>query len=281
MSNYSPPIATYPHGGGDQCVIGGYVYRGGKWGDLFGYYFYVDTYGGRMRSIKSDGSGGWIINNNVGTFTLAGLNIQSFHTFGEDRYGELYLSRNANSGNSFTYKIVGTTCKPTAVITYNNTIPDTINICKGTPVTLKAVFGDSLTYQWKRNGTNIPSATLLTYSTDSVGSYSVFVTNASSCTNTSAAVVLVDTCVSIGIAGNKSFSKTKISPNPTSGKISIETKEKEYVLIITNVLGEKVFFQKIQKEKSEIDLSKQPNGIYFLKLETPNGQFTQKLIIQK
>jgi hypothetical protein len=70
-------------------------------------------------------------------------------------------------------------------------------------------------------------------------------------------------------------------PNPSYGTFTIETKVNEYALIITNVLGETILSRKIQNEKSEIDISNQASGIYFILVKYNNGTAIQKLILQK
>ncbi|MBI3503143.1 MAG: T9SS type A sorting domain-containing protein [Bacteroidetes bacterium] len=77
-----------------------------------------------------------------------------------------------------------------------------------------------------------------------------------------------------------------IYPNPSAETFTIESKEKEYAIILTNTLGEKILSQKFQNEKSEIDLSTQPAGIYFLFAKWTNpssgGQIiTREAIISK
>jgi hypothetical protein len=70
-------------------------------------------------------------------------------------------------------------------------------------------------------------------------------------------------------------------PNPSYGTFTIETKVNGYTLIITNVLGQTILSQKIQSKRTEIDISNQANGIYFILVKSNNGTAIQKLIIQK
>ncbi|HEX8546459.1 MAG TPA: hypothetical protein VF691_05815, partial [Cytophagaceae bacterium] len=59
-------------------------------------------------------------------------------------------------------------------------------ICNSTEgVVLKATEGTGLTYQWKKNGTNILNATGQTYTAKEVGSYSVTVSSGVNCSATS------------------------------------------------------------------------------------------------
>lgn len=71
-----------------------------------------------------------------------------------------------------------------------------------------------------------------------------------------------------------------IYPNPTKGTFTIVTKENDYRLIITNVLGENVYQSETKNQKFEIDLSKQPKGIYFVKIYDSKEIRTKKVIVQ-
>lgn len=73
-----------------------------------------------------------------------------------------------------------------------------------------------------------------------------------------------------------------IFPNPTTGGFGIEAQGKITQLKITNLIGEEVkdFPIKTQGSKTEIDLSAVPNGIYFVKVKTSDGESTKKIIVQ-
>jgi len=58
-------------------------------------------------------------------------------------------------------------------------------ICKGSNVTLSANTGAGYTYQWKKNGGNIPGATNVTYNTNKPGNYTAVVTVPGGCLNES------------------------------------------------------------------------------------------------
>ena len=81
---------------------------------------------------------------------------------------------------------------------------------------------------------------------------------------------------------NMAFS---VYPNPGTGKFFIKLLEGTIVSIGTievyNLLGEMVLNNKMQNNITAIDLSQQPNGVYFLNIKTENGDFVQKLIINK
>lgn len=84
-------------------------------------------------------------------------------------------------------------------------------------------------------------------------------------------------------------------PNPTSGKFTVTIspaelgsasvltlKQVQGDIVIYNLQGEKVYSSSnFQISKSTIDLSSQPSGVYFLKVQTSAGEGIKKLIIQK
>ncbi len=72
----------------------------------------------------------------------------------------------------------------------------------------------------------------------------------------------------------------KIYPNPTSGKLTINSNSKITSIEINNLLGEKVFQSNINNQKSEIDLLSQPKGIYFIKFCIGEIVHTEKIILQ-
>jgi len=80
----------------------------------------------------------------------------------------------------------------------------------------------------------------------------------------------------------------EIFPNPTSGMITIRS-EKINSIKIYNALGENIYSFSVndlnsysqESQSITVDLSGQANGIYFLKVETEKGFYSDKLILQK
>ncbi|HLG33941.1 MAG TPA: PQQ-dependent sugar dehydrogenase [Bacteroidia bacterium] len=138
ITSYTAPIYTYTHSNGNCSVTGGYVYRGGQEGGMFGKYFFGDYCSGRMWATVPNGTGGWVTNILTQTNSLITTNLTSF---GEDIYGELYISAHQQG---IIYKVIDTACAPTAYIN----APDTIINCTGTPITFNAIYGTGLLYQW-------------------------------------------------------------------------------------------------------------------------------------
>ncbi|XZF16003.1 T9SS type A sorting domain-containing protein [Chitinophagaceae bacterium MMS25-I14] len=109
-------------------------------------------------------------------------------------------SYTANASGS--YKVVvtngsGCTDSSAATVVTVNTLPTATitpagatTFCAGNNVVLNANTGTGLTYQWRLNGANISNATNNAYTANASGSYKVVVTNASGCTDSSAATVV-------------------------------------------------------------------------------------------
>lgn len=171
------PVHTISHTDGNCSVTGGYVYRGAQWADLWGYYFYIDYCTGIIHSIKSNGSGGWIFNDNVLFVTPSSL---GHSTFGQDYLGELYLA-NLSTGNIF--QISGNVCGPVAFIS----MEDSVTGCDS--LLLSALGGDGLSYQWYDGGSPVSTNTDIYAQTN--GWYKVVVTNASLCADSDSVYVSI------------------------------------------------------------------------------------------
>jgi ELWxxDGT repeat protein len=65
-----------------------------------------------------------------------------------------------------------------------------------------------------------------------------------------------------------------IYPNPTYGKINIETNERVENISVLNISGKEI----LKTIKTEIDLTNYENGTYILKIETENGLINKTII---
>jgi beta-glucanase (GH16 family) len=84
------------------------------------------------------------------------------------------------------------------------------------------------------------------------------------------------------IAENE-LGNVSVSPNPTSGKLTIENVEQNKLksFQVIGLDGKLKQSEKLEINQNEIDLSKLESGIYFLKLTNEfNQEITQKIIIQ-
>lgn len=77
-----------------------------------------------------------------------------------------------------------------------------------------------------------------------------------------------------------------IYPNPGNGMFQLKMPQgintKETRIVVNNMLGKEVYRSATGlSDNSTIDVSSQPNGVYFLKIQTDAKSFTKKIIIQK
>ena len=79
-----------------------------------------------------------------------------------------------------------------------------------------------------------------------------------------------------------SESALQIYPNPGSGQFFIRSENKNSIIEIINVLGEKVYRQAISDKGTviSIDISNNPKGIYFIKASSGTAIMTRKIIVQ-
>ncbi len=158
------PVYEYYHSGGDCSVTGGMVYRGGRFGRLFGKYIFVDYCSGIFRIIEKS-------NNGFVAYPVGDYSNFAYSTFGVDQHGELYVA-NLNDGK--IYKVLDTSCAPTAVIVedFYNASDSLCDIA-----TLHALHFAGFQYQWWLNGQPIPGATSAVLAVPAEGNYRVQVTS--------------------------------------------------------------------------------------------------------
>ena len=70
----------------------------------------------------------------------------------------------------------------------------------------------------------------------------------------------------------------RIYPNPTQGVFTVEGVENNVNIIIFNAFGEEIYLGKLNLPTT-LDLSNRTKGIYFIRIETDNKVFFEKLII--
>ncbi|GAA5482207.1 LamG-like jellyroll fold domain-containing protein [Haloferula sargassicola] len=89
------PIIDYPHGTGDgSCVIGGYVYRGSRFPELFGKYIFGDNMSGYVWYLDESVSPAQKVRLAIlpdGPGPNSGNDYRGLGSFGTDADGELYL----------------------------------------------------------------------------------------------------------------------------------------------------------------------------------------------
>ncbi len=106
------------------------------------------------------------------------------------------------------------------------------------------------------------------------GNYAVIVTQ-NSCSDTSACYNIT----TVGVLDNSPSPAITIYPNPGNGQITVTGKSITSIEIY-NVIGEKIFQSSINNQQSEIDLSNQPYGVYFMKIYERQAFYTKKVVIE-
>lgn len=157
-----------------------------------------------------------------------------------------------------------------------NTSPST-TVCAGDTVTLNGSGASS--YVWTGGVTNgigfVPSVTQ---------TYTVTGTDANGCTSTATVTVNVVATSPPCVTGIQDISINEfviILPNPSSGKVTLSSEISKGEISVYTIFGEKVFQSEMKNQKSEIDLSKQPDGIYFVHVISEKGRVIKKIIINK
>lgn len=110
------------------------------------------------------------------------------------------------------------------------------------------------------------------------GTYSIIYSysDVNGCSNSDTISITVNACV--GIAENNSTA-VKMFPNPTTGILNLLLPENNSVVEVYDVLGNTVSSQKFNTAgNAQIDLSNQPNGVYFVRV---NSNTVQRVVLQK
>lgn len=155
--------------------------------------------------------------------------------------------------------------------------------CQGDSVLLSASPALA-SYQWYRRNYAIPGATFMSYTVKSAGLYKCIAQNSSGCSDTSNLIVVYVPCIPIGPNQNRPNLPSgydeqviKLFPNPTTGIFVILSPEGQ--LDVINSYGQLMRTYLLTRNESTFDLSDLPNGIYILKLNTGESNFTEKVIL--
>jgi plastocyanin len=87
-----------------------------------------------------------------------------------------------------------------------------------------------------------------------------------------------------GVMENQLQKDITVYPNPTNGKFQIAFAElnlsKNYNLEIYKENGERIYKSVVTNPKSDVDLSNQSKGVYFIKFYNGQSVLTKKIVIQ-
>jgi len=70
-------------------------------------------------------------------------------------------------------------------------------------------------------------------------------------------------------------------PNPTRGIISLQGQLENTQVKICDVLGNSVYQNNGAASNLQIDLSAQPNGVYFMSIQTGEGSVNKKIVVSR
>ncbi|MBI3512179.1 MAG: T9SS type A sorting domain-containing protein [Bacteroidetes bacterium] len=136
---------------------------------------------------------------------------------------------------------------------------------------------------WTNNG-NSTSVTATALTLVNLQHYYVSVTSVDAAgmrSNVTASDGQMYLAVATNILMENSQAKILIYPNPSGGIFTINTSFTTGEISVCNSTGEIIFKSTINNEKSTIDLSSQPDGIYFVTLKNGERTYSQKIIVQK
>ena len=183
-SSYVPNVFQYNHS--PYCsVTGGYIYRGSRFQELYGKYFFTDYCKADIRYLEANPGGGFSQTN------LGLLGAASISGFGEDKNGEIYC---AGLSSGTIYHIISANCAPVSTI---NAGKDTLDDCSSGNVQLLVPSGNGNTYQWLFNGNIVGTDSSI--SATQQGTYFVTVNN-QTCTSTDSIYVKFTSGINLTVA---------------------------------------------------------------------------------
>ena len=86
----------------------------------------------------------------------------------------------------------------------------------------------------------------------------------------------------ISINEINNYSSINICPNPATSNLTIDVNENlrftNYLLRIYDVIGNLIFEKNLNNNKTNVDVSALPSGLYFIKVETEKGELIKKFV---
>jgi len=232
----------------------------------------VDCYGGNDGSVSVNVSGGtepyyYSWNNNSSTSAISNL------TSG-DYYVEII---DANGCKHGAFESIDQPDSLILTVTSTNVnFPDT---AVGTASAVVSGGASNYTYKWS-NGDNTANVSGL-----SPGSYEIVVTDANGCTISDSVTISID---NVGINESDLIgNEINIHPNPANGLFNVNINIPLHQMVsirVTDLLGReihKVSRNEVNFSSLVLDISDQPEGIYFLQLQAKSQSITRKLIISE
>jgi hypothetical protein len=239
-----------------------------------------DSYTWNGQTYTQSGTYTYTTTNSVGCDSVATLvltlNASSSSNSAQTACGSYtWNGQTYTQSGTYTYttpNAVGCDSTATLVLTIN-AIPTATATDNGDG-TATASSGSS--YQWIDCATNtaITGATQQTFAPDVTGQYSVVVTNASGCSDTSS-------CITVNAANMDELSNLSIqvNPNPSTGLFNLTVNSTANgVITITDATGRIVGTQIITGASSVIDLTNSVTGIYYFNVQIGESEKVVRVI---
>jgi hypothetical protein len=138
-------------------------------------------------------------------------------------------------------------------------------------------------YQWLMSNNSITGATSATYKPTAIGNYTIQITDANGCKNSSDSYILVVTAVNPSIETSADHI-AKIAPNPASTDISIYFQQKPtktLTIRLLNLKGQVLKQITTNSQSTRISLSEIIAGNYIIEIIGKGYNQTQQLLITK
>lgn len=242
--------------------------------------FWYHLYGANMGTLSVDVLSGGSLTTDV--FTISGdqTNVWKQQSVDLSAYlgSSVQLIIRGFSGTSFRSDMAIDDIEVTGTLKIDTTVTlvgDQM-ICQGSSSTLVAVTNLSYTYQWLKNGIDIPSATSSSYQVTETGDYAVKIGLSGSFLTSDARTITVDICTGI----EKLAAEISVYPNPSNGIVYINYPAEQTVSKTTVINQQGQVVMNIQGAVKAMDLSSLAPGIYNVQLII-NGTSVNKTIVKK
>ena len=233
---------------------------------------------GNISTVAGNGTAGY--SGDGGAATSAELNAPA--SVKVDGSGNLLIGDMSN----YRVRLVGSVCTANAGTDKTNHVSDACCIpqyCHGVTI---GTASSGYTYNWTPCNSTLSSCTVAQPTASPCSTTSYTLTVSGSCFAHSDIVVVsqvVDICCNSPaprIAVKKEDELIRIYPNPSNGKIMIETSEEIQNLFITDIAGRKVYEKSTIIGSNNIDLSTEPKGIYLVKYMQNGINHIEKISIE-
>lgn len=206
------------------------------------------------------------------------VNMTSSHSINETACGSYTLNAQTYTSSGVYTQTLTNAVGCDSVITLTLTIDTPPVITTSTTGATITSNQNGATYQWLNCSTGLPIAGAgnQSFTASANGSYAVIVTNGS-CSDTSNCVAING----IGILENSIGIVLDIYPNPTNGMIQVKSSSDIKTVSITDAQGRTILHETVNQSLFQSDLSKQPNGIYFIRINLDGHEISRKIVLNK